>query len=609
MSTRSSWTAEPRGRRDAPKDLCRAICAGLVREKQSETMQIKCLLAVKAGDKIEDEGAGKSQKKDRGVRHEEDEDAMAWDDVTGEELDPREVAKARGQEMEYVRQKKVWRKITRREAQRRGIKIIKTRWIDINKGDRWNPNYRSRFVGKEFNDGKEGGLFAATPPLEALKMLISDVATTRRGRKRKSMMINDVARAFFEAPVKREICIELPDEDKDAGDWEEDMVGILEMSLYGTRDAAANFQQEVQRFMRDIGFRCGKYNVCTFWHPKRDLKTMVHGDDFVTSGERDDLQWLKEQMEKRFEIKTQTIGHGPGDSREGKVLNRVLRATDRGWEYEADQRHGEIIVKTMGLSEARGVSTPGEDTKSWLEIEEAQPLEGVRATEYRALAARANYLALDRPDIQYATKEICRAMATPTVGDRRKLKRLARYLLERPRMVSRFDFQGEQGEVSGYSDSDWAGCRRTAKSTSGGAIMRGGHCLKTWSSTQKSITLSSGEAELVAAVKMSAEMIGLAQLLEDWGVEMEARVYVDSSAAIGIVQRKGNGKMRHVRVGMLWIQERVEDGDLAVTKVDGKENPADAMTKHLPAKTMDGLLDRMRQERRDGRASHSLETG
>ena len=88
--------------------------------------------------------------------------------------------------------------------------------------------------------------------------------------------------------------------------------------------------------------------------------------------------------------------------------------------------------------------------------------------------------------------------------------------------------------------------------------MAGKHLIKSWSSIQKNITLSSGEAELVAAVKMSTELIGILQLLEDWGVKREARVYVDSSAAIGITQRRGNGKLRHVKVGMLWIQEKVE---------------------------------------------------
>ena len=182
-------------------------------------------------------------------------------------------------------------------------------------------------------------------------------------------------------------------------------------------------------------------------------------------------------------------------------MNRISRATDEGFEYEADQRHGEIIAKTLKLESSRAVSTPGEDGKPWLEEEEGKPLENTLATEYRALAARANYLAADRPDIQYATKEICRGMASPTVGDRRKLKRLARYLRSKPRVVTKYGFASRSEKLFGFTDSDWAGCRRTARSTSGGVISYGGHFVKSWGSTQKSITLSSGGAELVAAVK------------------------------------------------------------------------------------------------------------
>ena len=194
-------------------------------------------------------------------------------------------------------------------------------------------------------------------------------------------------------------------------------------------------------------------------------------------------------------------------------------------------------------------------------------LDANKSSEYRALAARANYLAADRPDIQYAVKELCKSMARPTVGDRGRLKMLARYLVGKPRLVSRYGWQERPQELTGFSDSDWAGCRRTARSTGGGAIMAGGHLLKSWSSTQRSITLSSGEAELVAAAKMSTELIGMTQLAADWGMDYHGRVFVDSSAAIGAAQRKGNGKLRHVRVGLLWIQEKVEEGELDLSQV------------------------------------------
>ena len=234
-------------------------------------------------------------------------------------------------------------------------------------------------------------------------------------------------------------------------------------------------------------------------------------------------------------------------------------------------------------------------------------MKGSDASSYQAIAARANYLALDRADIQFAVKEACRGMANPTRGDLIKLRRLGRYLISHPRSVTNFTFQGRCEELSGYSDSDWAGCRRTAKSTSGGAMMLGRHCIKTWAATQKNITLSSGEAELVAAVKMSCEVIGLLQLAEEWGSKLTGAIYVDSSAALGAVARKGNGKMRHIKVGMLWVQEKSEDGTLKYHKVPGTENPGDLMTKNVPKKTADILMEIIGQELVEGRASASLE--
>ena len=136
--------------------------------------------------------------------------------------------------------------------------------------------------------------------------------------------------------------------------------------------------------------------------------------------------------------------------------------------------------------------------------------------------------------------------------------------------------------------------------------MRGRHYLRSWSSTQKCVSLSSGEAELVAVVKVSCELIGMSQLLHDWGYNVHGEVLVDSSAALGIVKRKGNGKMRHVRVGMLWVQEAAEEGHLKYTKVLGTQNPADLMTKVLSYTVIDKHLTYIAQETRTGAAEVGL---
>ena len=74
---------------------------------------------------------------------------------------------------------------------------------------------------------------------------------------------------------------------------------------------------------------------------------------------------MQRRLEQRFEIKSKVIGSGAGESREERVLNRIIRCTPQGWENEADQRHAELIVKGMGMEEAKGVKGPGEDEKPW----------------------------------------------------------------------------------------------------------------------------------------------------------------------------------------------------------------------------------------------------
>ena len=103
-------------------------------------------------------------------------------------------------------------------------------------------------MGKEFADKRIDGLFAGTPLLEALRFLVHEAATVEGEEEENVIMVNDVARAFFEAKAIRKICVELPDECAESCGGHN--VGLLRQSLYGTRDAAMNWQEEVAKEMR-----------------------------------------------------------------------------------------------------------------------------------------------------------------------------------------------------------------------------------------------------------------------------------------------------------------------------------------------------------------------
>ena len=138
--------------------------------------------------------------------------------------------------------------------------------------------------------------------------------------------------------------------------------------------------------------------------------------------------------------------------------------------------------------------------------------------------------------------------------------------------------------VDVYADANWAGLRRTRKSTSGGCTMVGYHCIKTWSKTQALVAKSSAESELYGTVKASCEALGTLTLMGALGQEMCSRVHVDATAAKSIAERSGLDKVRHIYVNVLWIQEQ--------------EDP----TKNLEAVKIEENLSRMSIEFRTGRS-------
>ena len=138
-------------------------------------------------------------------------------------------------------------------------------------------------------------------------------------------------------------------------------------------------------------------------------------------------------------------------------------------------------------------------------------------------------------------KEIARKLAAPRVSDWDLMTRLARYLVGRPRMVLWYRYPGDDGCIRTMTDGDWACCRRTRRSTTGGITVRGSHVLKFWAKTQAVVSLSSAEAELYEAVKATAETLGTVSLMRDLGQATKGIVMADASATLSLIRRRGRG--------------------------------------------------------------------
>ena len=132
--------------------------------------------------------------------------------------------------------------------------------------------------------------------------------------------------------------------------------------------------------------------------------------------------------------------------------------------------------------------------------------------------------------------------------------------------------------------------------------MIGDHLIKSWSATQSTVALSSGEAELSGLVKGIAQAIGLQSVAGDLGDQRTIHVLSDATAAIGMCRRRGLGKVRHLAVADLWIQDKVKCGEVSLSKVLGLDNPADLLTKYLDGPAQDKHIQRIGLMSETGRA-------
>ena len=265
------------------------------------------------------------------------------DDVSGETLPAGLTHSARVEEIRFMESWHVWdvRPVAECWAAT-GRAPIGGRWVDHNKGDEQSPNVRSRWVAKDIARWKDDAMFAATPPLEAVRLLLSDLATRRRAHaghsgnvhehigmsagerrrtgQRKALFI-DVRKAHLHAFANRDIYVVLPPEVAEPG-----KCAKLVRNLYGTRGAPARWEVLYTSTLEVFGFERGRASACCFYRPLRGIRCVVHGDDFTFTGYEEDLSWAQASMEKVFLCQVGgRLGGGAGDVREVRLLNRVIR--------------------------------------------------------------------------------------------------------------------------------------------------------------------------------------------------------------------------------------------------------------------------------------------
>jgi hypothetical protein len=325
-------------------------------------------------------------------------DTEQWcelDEVTGLALDPKLVKAAEDEEAETFEEYDVWSSASDTECETvTGKRPIPSRHVYLNKGDSDNPIIRARLVAQEVKKKVIESLFAGTPPLAALRLLISfcvtrglppemtmelikevfgvfndltdrfptgrveiDPLATKGSRK---IGFYDVRRAFHHARLRPSMrgkkFVKTP--------WQ---LGTrrckrLKSAMYGTLTAANDWQREFADKCTKSGGLRGGSSACVYWFPELIAEVFCYGDNVVIEGNDYAIEKIAAELGSYWPLnKEYKLGPEPGDDREARCLNRLLTYESDGIVYESDPRHGEIIVRTLGFDNpnTKGSAVPG----------------------------------------------------------------------------------------------------------------------------------------------------------------------------------------------------------------------------------------------------------
>jgi hypothetical protein len=238
------------------------------------------------------------------------------------------------------------------------------------------------------------------------------------------------------------------------------------------------------------------------------------------------------------------------------------------------------------------VSSPLVKEREGVDDNESDPiLDEEEKHLFQSQTMRVGYLSQDRVDLQRPLRELAKGMSAPRQSHMTVLKRVGRYLAAFPRVAQLIPRQSSIASINTFCDTDHAGCVRTRKSTLGVVIKIGDAFLRSICRGQSLIALSSGEAEFYGLVSAANESLGDQSFAEDFGIRLNIRIHMDATAGAAIGSRCGLGRVKHLSMVFLWVQEYVTSGKIRLYKVHTTENPADMLTKAVSGLSIRNVME------------------
>ena len=354
---------------------------------------------------------------------------------------------------------------------------------------------------------------------------------------------------------------------------------VLGRVLPGQRSGSQMWHESFSRFLEtELKIvECEPY-PCLLTSPQTECALLLHVDDVLCLVKHDYLRnVLEPALRKKYKITLEVL-EKPGDELTF-LKRRHMLLSERELAIQSHPKHLEKLFEMLKIN--KGLKPKQVPVHQLVdEPDESEELAPDKAKIYRSCIGILLYIASDFVECQYAIRGLAQTMSRPTAQAFICLRHLCLCT----------DHQGllhytpDEYTMEVFSDSDWAKYRSTRKSVSPGHICLFGNLLYSSSRTQKTIALSSAEAEIYAGVSACCDgkfMQSCIQFLLQDGIKVEFTLNLDNSAAKAFFFRTGVGRIRHISVRILWLQREVKHGLVCPATVSTRDNTADLGTKRL----------------------------
>ena len=478
-------------------------------------------------------------------------------------------------ELKCLEETKTW-SLVKRPSQKN---VIPGKWVYKvkTKADGSIEKYKARYVAKGFKqiEGIDySETFAPTSKPETFRTILSLAA-----KENFTLRQLDVKSAYLHPEIKEEIYLEQPTGFEKLDSSGNKLVCKLNKSIYGLKQAAKNWYEELAKFLIQQNFKRSKNDYCLFTKidNKNKLFVLSWVDDLVIAGSNEnDIEELKKTLEGKFKM----------DDRGKLEWFLGMQISQERDKITLDQeKYIENVIEKFGMQDSNPSKTPAENNLKLVKAADNEQL--VDEKLYRSLVGSLLYIAKQtRPDIVWIVNVLSRFMTKPTNTHWLAGKRVLRYL-QATKSLKLIYPRDSDFKLQGESDADWSGDQDDRRSTTGYFFKLGssGGAISWQTKKQQTVALSSCEAEYQGLAAAVQEATFLRSLMCDLGYEQTAPTLIgeDNQSCIKLATNPVMHKRsKHIDTKYHFIRDKIEEQSVELVYTPSDQLAADLLTKSLP---------------------------